>query len=59
MKIFLFLLFAIPAFVFGQDTNFFYEKDVFWKKKCAYHKSDSTKVTGVIKRFHKNGQVEK
>ena len=58
MKDFLFLLFVIPAFVFGQDTNFYYKNDVFRKKKCLYHKSDSTKVTGVIKQFHKYGQVE-
>ncbi|WP_242094101.1 toxin-antitoxin system YwqK family antitoxin [Aestuariivivens sediminicola] len=59
MRQLLLVLCAIPGFVFGQETEFFNEKDVFYKDYCWYHKSDSTKVTGVIKRFRKNGVVEK
>ncbi|HEY5689547.1 MAG TPA: hypothetical protein VIS27_14675, partial [Yeosuana sp.] len=58
MKGILFLLFAFPTLVIGQDSKLIPFEDVFIKDSLYFNKQDTTMVSGKVADWYSNGQLK-
>jgi antitoxin component YwqK of YwqJK toxin-antitoxin module len=62
IKISLFLLLVLVLFnnsVFGSDAKIYLKDDVIKKDNIFYDKKSNSKIDGVVKWFHKSGELER